>query len=137
MNTDHPCYLRLWPTDFLKNFSQMEDVLWAAWPLAQPSSGAEWTAHSFRKPGPKYSGGTPIQRPREVARNHPGAKMQWPYSRVALQLGVTQTACALLPLNPHFPSSLPEEEASKVSKPWVRYTWGPEDTHCSPYSICS
>lgn len=41
----------------------MEDVLWAAWPLAQPSSGAEWTAHSFRKPGPKYSGGTPIQRP--------------------------------------------------------------------------
>lgn len=75
--------------------------------------------------------------PREVARNHPGAKMQRPYSRVAFQLGITQTACALLPLNPHFPSSLPEEEASKVSKPWVRYTWGPEDTHCSPYSICS
>lgn len=33
------------------------------WPLTQPFSGAEWTAHSFRKPSPKFSGGTPMQRP--------------------------------------------------------------------------
>lgn len=55
--------------------------------------------------------------PREVARNHPGDKMQCSYCHAAFQPEVTPAACALQPLNPHFPSSPSEEEASEVSKP--------------------
>lgn len=83
-----------------------------------------WNSNSEASPGQGRWPGT-----------HPGAKMQWSYCHAAFQLEVTPTACALLLLNPHFPSSPSEEEASEVSKPWVHYTWGPQDTHCSPYSL--
>lgn len=57
VNFDCPCYLKFWPTDFLKSLSKVEDLLWAVWPLTRSFNEAVVSAHCFRKPGPKYSSG--------------------------------------------------------------------------------